>query len=370
MKIFTTKLLASSLFIFILTVPSYAAENICETLENDIDKKLCELVALEKTLDSDDGLLTLLKDKKVANRASALVAYKNKDKGPEVLKVLDNAKKEFLENSPLLIAECPEPLADLFVFAPPGQPKIAISTRELPTGGYELVLKKGRKSVFELNKFIREKCESSSQTETCNRALSEVQGLIRLTALGLSATQDVRVHHINQVLTNIKKLENSWEKYVKEGRSQTLWELGINSVINHQKDDFEDLLQPPPSWQLIVLHPSVVYEYIEDSAFDGEQGEAAVALELLGFDVWDRGDWDKWYVPTGLSGTLNYADRAEVNDWGGGAMVHFEHAYSIGYAYHDGEDAVVVSMDLLKLFDSQKKKYQEYTSKWDELTKQ
>jgi len=277
-------------------------------------------------------------------------------------KVLENYEKDVLNKCPLLKKACPELKAGFFSFNQPDNLTIVILTcRKNDANNWQIILKKNKKSVCKINSFIEKNCCGTDACRDCYKAHEETKRLVKLVALGLSISASRRKELITQVWKKIKKLDTSWDKYTKSSRSQTLIELWMNSH-NHSDEYF----MPPPEWQWIFFHPVCVFEYIDNSAFDGEQGDTGWGLEIIGFDYWGQGE-RKFYKPSGFSGILTYVDRAEVNDWGYGCMIHFKHLFSIGYARHDKEDAFLINLDVWKLIDSQKQKYFDYKKKWDKF---
>ena len=144
--------------------------------------------------------------------------------------------------------------------------------------------------------------------------------------------------------TDVGCVVGQWDEYLETTRGMTSLELMLNSW-RYRRDEAERFRGPPRS-QWVVLHPEIVFEYV-DGASDGEKFDEALALNLFGVDYWQE---DRWYVPSGGSLTLLYNDRADVDDLGIGVQLFFRSVYSIGYSNRDGDDGVFVSVDLLKLF--------------------
>lgn len=143
-------------------------------------------------------------------------------------------------------------------------------------------------------------------------------------------------------------LRGDWEDYLTAARSQTVLELAVNSYLYRRGETAR--FGPPPDWQLILLHPNVVLEYV-DAANDGEQFQEGLMLELVGANYWRQ---DRWYLPSGGSLMATYSDRAAVDDWGYGVALHFANAYTLGASRRSGETGWFLSVDLLKLFEDQR----------------
>ena len=155
------------------------------------------------------------------------------------------------------------------------------------------------------------------------------------------------------VASYLEVLDNQWDKFFKESRSQTPLELLINGKrFKNQSGRFLS----PPKTQLIILHPTVMMEYVKDAP-DGEQQREGLVLEIIGINRWER---DKWYKPTGIALIAAYSDKPEIKDWGYGALLHFGNSIAIGAASYSGETGIFITADLLKIFQSKQKLLQKY----------
>lgn len=162
------------------------------------------------------------------------------------------------------------------------------------------------------------------------------------------------------VKSDLIQLSKHWDRMLDEGRSQTWLDLLVTSSLEHDAIK-KNYFVKPPEIQWFLMHPSVVLENLK-GASDGENDKIAVAIEWFGMNFWDKHRSPIGY-PIGASLASVYTDRPEVNDVGHGLMFHIGNSYSIGWAYHGGNDnSVYVSMDLMKLFEDKKAQY----SKWEE----
>jgi len=152
----------------------------------------------------------------------------------------------------------------------------------------------------------------------------------------------------------LSELGSRWDKFLDVSKSQTFLEVYLTTAINasHFKKDH---LVGPPDYQIIALHPQLIYDSM-DKAPDGSKQELGLAVEWLGINFWD------WKIPLGLSAASVYVDRAGVDDVGHGVMLHVYNHYAIGWADHGGDDSVYITIDLLKLFEEKKDKYDTYLS--------
>lgn len=159
-------------------------------------------------------------------------------------------------------------------------------------------------------------------------------------------------------LETLEMLDNQWERFLEKSKSQTIWELWVNSEIFYEESG-EHKFKAPPSWQLVLLHPNIIIENVSD-ALDGEQLKEGLMVEVLGADWWVQ---DKWYLPSGGAFIATYSDRAGVEDWGYGISVNFASKFTIGAADHGGDIGYFVTVDLLKLLQDKKSVYESYRDK-------
>lgn len=163
----------------------------------------------------------------------------------------------------------------------------------------------------------------------------------------------------NNVYDNSKaldKLGNEWDRFLEISKSQTALEVFLTTRV--QRSHFKkNHLVGPPSYQVIALHPHLIYSHMDDAP-DGIDQEMGLALEWIGVNFWD------WKVPFGLSFATTHVDRAGFNDTGKGVMLHIDNHYAIGWADHGDEDTVYVTLDLLKLFEEKQQQYQAYLDQY------
>jgi hypothetical protein len=119
----------------------------------------------------------------------------------------------------------------------------------------------------------------------------------------------------------VTALDQRWDDYFNRAPSQFPWELGVNSAIyrKHERRGYNE----PPSWQLIVLHPTAGYEYVHDAK---EKFKAALALETIGY----------FTHSVGASLAVVWADRADADHLGYGLALHWQNKVTIGVTHHGG----------------------------------
>ncbi|NTV48093.1 MAG: hypothetical protein HGB32_15070 [Geobacteraceae bacterium] len=154
----------------------------------------------------------------------------------------------------------------------------------------------------------------------------------------------------------LAKMGKEWDTFLEVSKSQTALEVWLTTLINsnHFKKDY---LVGPPSYQVIALHPQLVYDRLENAP-DGSKQEMGLAVEWAGVNFWDL------RIPLGISIASVYVDRANIKDVGLGAMLHINNHYAIGWANYGNANSVYVTIDLLKMFEDKKSKYDEYVEKY------
>lgn len=193
------------------------------------------------------------------------------------------------------------------------------------------------------------RCESILTNANCYDLLEKLQ-------IALNATNDaVNAHEIAEVSKTIGLYSKQWEQYFEKARSQTFIELSLNTYL--YRDELQkNTFVPPPSYQAILLHPSVVLEHVSADE-DGDEFKEALSMEWLGINWWNL------KVPLGVSLVTTISDRNEVDDFGHGVMVHIHNNYSVGVTTHDGETGVLMTIDLLKLFEDKKSNLEKFQEK-------
>lgn len=146
-----------------------------------------------------------------------------------------------------------------------------------------------------------------------------------------------------------------WDDFFTKSRSQTSWELLLNSHL-WARDKKPGMFLEPPERQLILLHPSVILEYVRDAP-DGSRTNEGILIEVAGANWWQR---DKWYQLSGASYVLLYSDRPVIRDWANGVALHFGNKYTVGATRRSGETGFFLSFDVLELFKDKKALMERY----------
>ncbi len=203
--------------------------------------------------------------------------------------------------------------------------------------------------------------DDNNRCISLGNGLNCYQTLTQFSKITKTINSSVNVATLDETYEQLGLYSNAWTNYFTKARSQTFIELGINTWR------YKDHLQkgenvPPPSSQLIFLHPSVAFEYV-DNAVEGQQLKGALVMEWVGMNWWNLS------VPLGFSVVSSYTDRAGLNDHAWGLMFHVYNNYSIAYTHRSGGDGVMVTVDLLKLFEDKKTNLDNYKNKIEDYIK-
>ena len=138
---------------------------------------------------------------------------------------------------------------------------------------------------------------------------------------------------------SLQRYQNTWDDYYEQRKPQMPWEMAVNQIA-HRDIRTAGYFAMPPDGDWIVMHPALVYSSIS-AADAGDEKAIALAIELVGYNWWDK------RVLSGLSVVAVTSDREGIEDLGYGLMLHFGSRYSFGWSRHDDDDGWLVSMDLL-----------------------
>lgn len=202
--------------------------------------------------------------------------------------------------------------------------------------------------------FLDGKCVSPSSQE-CITAFGKAVEALRLAELTYRSVALCKAVKINEAYVFFKKRVKQREEY-RDGFAQWPWEeLFVNGPIYREKTKNVPGSPPPPTSQLIVLHPDIVMEYMPD-AKDGDQFKPAFMVELIGINSWE---WEKdgnmggpfFGLPIGASLVTTFSDREDQSDWGWGGIVHINHIFNFGLSFRDSDPGYFVSVNLAELFN-------------------
>ncbi|WP_156168074.1 hypothetical protein [Vibrio coralliirubri] len=141
-----------------------------------------------------------------------------------------------------------------------------------------------------------------------------------------------------------------WDNYFDNARSQTFLDRMVTAGFN-RKELTKKEFALPPKLQYFLFHPNALLEYVDDAS-DGNQFKAALAVEWFGINAWRSCLGANFGC--GASIVSTYSDRAGVDDFGHGVMLHINNSYSLGVTTRDGDIGYFVTVDLLKIFEDKK----------------
>lgn len=148
----------------------------------------------------------------------------------------------------------------------------------------------------------------------------------------------------------IVDLDARWELYFSAGRALLPWEVAANGWLARPARGFNE----PPSYQLILLHPSPI---VTTSGLSRDDMAAGIALDLVGIYAW-RWDGTRMRSPFGLPGPLGDVPLGGAltltvdgnDDPGLGLTAYLPRNWSVGATVKsNGDVAMLLSVDLAKL---------------------
>ena len=170
-------------------------------------------------------------------------------------------------------------------------------------GGYRFSVDRSGLPNGEFDDEVNSKCETMDGYDVeCYNVLIDFQVAINEYKYHLILEQT------DKAIKSLKLYSAEWDEYFTKARSQTPWELALNSLIFHDKIT-ADTFVLPPKYQWILLHPNILLEYVDEAA-EGDQFKEALAIELAGINFWNK------RIPYGFSAMCTYSDRDGVRDFG------------------------------------------------------
>ncbi len=224
---------------------------------------------------------------------------------------------------------------------------------------FKLDLSPNSKIIFESSNTLNAHCKSlidqsgidySQVTKDCKNSFN----------LWSNAVTPFQFLYSDRVLKNngekLFRLQDRWKRFVEDARYQT--PLDVWATTRWHSEQFKSKhLTGPPSTQLFLLHPTIVYEHIPD-AEKGSREDVSVAIEWAGINWWENG--------FGISITSIYKDRSTQPSVGTGLTFHVQNKYSFGYVKRsNGDDSLFFNVDLLEWFGDKKEKYNKYRKYFD-----
>lgn len=206
--------------------------------------------------------------------------------------------------------------------------------------------------ALDLKAPIRQSCATPA-APACRAGVAMATEVVRHAELVHAVLNKVLAERRLVPLYNeVSALDQQWDQYFEKGRSQYIWELGLNSWL-YRKTLARNALAGPPDGQWILLHPGAAVEYAHGATTQSDLHAVAI-VELVGYNrLWHQGSLLR-DLPLGVSAitTVSLDGSGKRIGWGG--MVHVRNRFSLGVARRDVgngmETTWLMSTDLGALF--------------------
>jgi hypothetical protein len=199
---------------------------------------------------------------------------------------------------------------------------------------------------------IRMACSDIGFNDNCQNALRSIADLTRHIALVQTVLNNPVREQLAELHKELVKLDEQWDYYFDEARSQFWWEFTANNLLYNPPGN---KFSAPPHGQLILFHPQAAVEYVGGDATVDKAYNLVGIVELVGYNRlrWRKGGaYSNW--PVGISLIVSYVPATLGDDFGYGLMIHVKNNYSFGVTRRDTgvdeETTWVFSVDLNKLF--------------------
>lgn len=210
-------------------------------------------------------------------------------------------------------------------------------------------------SDVNLAAFVGEQCKDDIDKPGCADAVTVAAKILRTS---LAVNELITSYQAPVIGLNDRFLsgrDREWEAYLNGESVQFPWELAVNSWRFDKESDDKDKFPRAPTNRWVLFHPSPALEVI-DSPLDGNSTEAAVLVEIFGYQRWrwrDGQQAQRW----GASGIISMADIYGMETFGYGVLLHtpMKNA-ALGVIWRDGDGGggigVVLNLNLAKLLKS------------------
>lgn len=211
---------------------------------------------------------------------------------------------------------------------------------------------------------LQPNCQPQTDTDNCRAAIEAMVDLVRVANL-MQAVHQRADRSLGVNLLAYQRAEVMWDLYTNEARVQYPWEMLLNGYIYQrdinrlEADQGHELAlvdRLPPDRQIILLHPGVGLEYVDDAS-DGGRLEPAVVMEWVGFNSWRyRGSGSNVTMarPLGVSLVTTLSDRNGSKNVGHGLAFHWNHTMTTGITWRSGgEVGLFISIGLADRFSSE-----------------
>lgn len=207
----------------------------------------------------------------------------------------------------------------------------------------------GFQEIKTYDSLIKPNCipiDTKFESDECQNSLEVAEIVIRsANAISRSAASNVD-EFIQRLSDNANTIDKRWDYYLNDSRTQTIFELYLNSKIwRNNTEKHPAGFRLPPSGQLILLHPSAGLDFlIRDN--QEEMVKPALFLEIIGYNWWNYKNDGSAGFAKGASFLVTYTGRSTATDWGYGAIFHFQNRYSIALTRHGSDFGIMISADM------------------------
>lgn len=199
-----------------------------------------------------------------------------------------------------------------------------------------------------------EACEESA---AMRQARAEFAQFVRLVS---RAGNELLIVPREEFSTNLAALETLYDRYLFEGMPMYPWEAAANSWFLTDKH----IAQGPPRSQLVLMHPSVGVLANVESGTEGDLG-GTLLVEAIGLVKYSS-SYRSWW---GASIVASFPTDREP---GIGIGLNYRQ-FKLGVTWHDDPGgaydgaAVFLGIDLYQFVGKQKRRYDGYRQRLDEL---
>lgn len=273
-----------------------------------------------------------------------------------------------LENNNLTGASGLRAVANKLNQESPSQTTIDLRAQRATDGGWSVALDDDLYGPFvgdapllrPVSDLLAPNCQTPA-SDACATATNSLSELIRVANLMQTVNQRAdRTLGIN--LLALQRNNVMWDLYTNDARVQYPWEMLLNGHLYQREleqrspggaQDVALTDRIPPDSQIILLHPGIGFEYV-DEATDGSRFEPAVIMEWIGFNRWryeGSGTDVRMARPMGISLVTTLSDRNGSKNVGHGVALHWNHKLTTGVSWRSGgEVGIFVSVGLADRF--------------------
>ncbi|MEX0738977.1 MAG: hypothetical protein WD071_06525 [Pseudohongiella sp.] len=215
-----------------------------------------------------------------------------------------------------------------------------------------------------LETLLEPNCQAQPTSDACQQATESLEQLLRVANLMQEVNQRAdRTLGVN--LITFQRNEIMWDLYTNDARVQYPWEMLLNGHLYQrdlrqlERETGQDVAladRKPPDSQVILLHPGIGMEYV-DEASDGSRFEPAVVMEWIGFNRWEyrgAGTDVRMARPLGVSLITTFSDRDGSKNVGHGLALHWKNNMTTGLSWRSGgEVGVFISIGLAERFSTE-----------------